>query len=156
MGGYIRLMFVSETTLQADVVKEVTDSCWSHVAIVTERGLAEAVWPRVTLSRIVEYDKFKTEILKVYIPDIQAATDELNRLMNRHYSLLDCLSGLLYMLFGIQISFRGEKSIDCVALAIRVIRAGGGVVAPEIDSSCFTPLSLYVACKQAQEVSYRR
>lgn len=147
VGGYIRIIFIDGDTIFSKIIKYATGSQWSHVGILVFDGLVEAVVPRVTISSALRYKNCTVEVIDFYVPDITSAHKELKNLIGYPYGFLDCISGGLSYLFGIQLSITERKTIDCCELVVRSIRKGGGIVESEIPADCFTPQSLYRSLK---------
>ncbi len=148
MDGYVRLLFVKEDTPTGELIQRITGGEWSHVAVYALGGLVEAVPPRVTVSSVGRYLDCRTEIVDFYVPDLDNALREAERLVGSPYGLLSCLFGGLYDVFGAELVVPAG-AVDCAQLAVRAIRAGGGSVRPELPDSCFTPQGLYAAAKMA-------
>lgn len=148
MGSYIRLLFVKEDTPTGLLIQEITGGEWSHVAIFAFGGLVEAVPLRVTVSSVDRYRDFRTEFVDFYVPDLDSALHELKQLVGRPYSLLSCLSGGLYDVFGVELVVPAG-AVDCAQLVVLALRAGGAVLQPEVPDSCFSPQGLYASAKLA-------
>lgn len=150
MDGYVRLLFVKEDTPTGKLIQEMTSGEWSHVAVYGLSGLVEAVPPRVTISSVARYQECRTEAVDFYVPDLDNALRELERLVGSPYGLLSCLSGGLYDILGLELVVP-PCAVDCSQLAVKAIRAGSGVIRPDLPDSCFTPQGLYAAAKLAGE-----
>lgn len=148
MDGYLRLLFIKEDTPTGELIQRITGGEWSHVAVYALGGLVEAVPPRVTVSSVGRYQGLRTEFVDFYVPDLDCALREVERLVGSPYGLLSCLSGGLYDVFGVELTVPAG-AVDCAQLAVRAIRAGGRAVRPELPDNCFTPQGLYVAAKLA-------
>jgi hypothetical protein len=152
MDGYLRLLFIQENTPTGVLIQRITGGEWSHVAVYALGGLVEAVPPRVTVSSIGRYLDCRTEIADFYVPDLNNALREAERLVGNPYGLLPCLSGGLYDVFRVELIVPAG-AVDCAQLAVRAIRAGGGSVRPELPDSCFTPQGLYAAAKMTARMA---
>jgi hypothetical protein len=150
MKGTLRILFVDESTWTADIIKGVTGGEWSHCGVLAFDGLVEAVPPRATISSARRYQCNRTEILEIEVPDINAALAEAKSLSDESYSLPACISGGIHDIFNIQVCIN-DDAVNCCGLVIRVIRAGGGIVAPAIGADCFTPQRLYAEIKLANQ-----
>lgn len=147
MDGYLKLLFVEEDTLTGEIIQKFTGGQWSHVAIIDDDILIEAMPPLVTISSIHRYESFKTEIVEIYVPDIEAALAKAKSLVDKPYAVIGCIEGGLHDVFDIQLPGDGEKTINCCELAIRSIRAGGSKLREEISADCWTPQRLYAEIK---------
>jgi len=114
----------------------------SHAAIFMLGGILEALDNGFVKSPLNAYDGFKTTILTVDVPDIEAAEAKANELLGKPYGWKACIAGGLHDLLGVTIPGDGEKTDDCSEAVTRILQSGGLDIFPDFAPDNVTPADL--------------
>ena len=114
----------------------------SHAAIFMLGGILEALDNGFVKSPLNAYDGFKTTILSVDVPNIEAAEKEADKLLGTPYGWRACIDGGLHDLLGVTVPGDGEKTVDCSEAVTRILQAGGLDIFLDFSADNVTPADL--------------
>jgi len=127
----------------------------SHTGIIMLGGILEALDNGFVKSPLTAYDGFKTTILSVDLPDIEAAEKEAEKLLGTPYGWRACIDGGLHDLLGVTVPGDGEKTVDCSEAVTRILQAGGLEIFLDFPADNVTPADLLrklLVIKQGEKV----
>jgi hypothetical protein len=114
----------------------------SHAAIFMLGGILEALDNGFVKSPLNAYDGFKTTVLTVDVPNIEAAEAEAQRLLGTPYGWRACLDGGLHDLLGVTVPGNGKKTVNCSEAVTYILQAGGLDIFPDFSADNVTPADL--------------
>jgi hypothetical protein len=110
-------------------------------------GILEALGSGVVVSEDVhKYDKCRTEMISVNVPDLPAASRKWRSLIGCKYSLLgSCFAGMIYDVFHRIIHKKWHWRYDCSETITLGLRKGMVKILPRVPAYCITPKDLFIA-----------
>ena len=139
------------------LIKSFTTSPYSHVAIEMFGGIAEALYPQLTLS---QYDVYDTRIgvkrIPVDVPDViyYKMEDYVRKILEAKtpYGVSSCLSSLFYTLFGKKIGralakilkLENEAAQDCSEFLTNIFRYPGINVLNDLPANVIDPQDFFM------------
>ncbi|MBP2644285.1 MAG: hypothetical protein H6Q67_2172 [Firmicutes bacterium] len=128
----------------------------SHTGIFMLGGILEALDDGFVKSPLNAYDGFKTTILSVDLPNIEAAEKEAEKLLGKPYGWNACIDGGLHDLLGVTVPGDGEKTVDCSEAVTRILQAGGVDIFPDFTPDNVTPADLMRKLEPITVAVYKR
>ena len=138
------VIFISTHSLPSDIVRLVTNSKWTHVGILMDDLVYEAIIPYVSATPLSFYQENAHEIVSVELPDYEGAKQRAKSLLGKYYGLIDCVAGGVHELFDKEIVVDYHQNYyNCSEYVVSVLRAGGFYLFPKSFTNCITPRILY-------------
>jgi hypothetical protein len=140
----VNIIFNGGHNIVGNGVEFFTHSQWAHVSFVTDNALYEAVEPKFhKIDNIHIYDEIDHEILKIEVPNIEAALKKAEDLIGTPYGLwTDCIATILDDI-GVNSETNGEITVHCSESVTRILRAGGLDILGTKPADKISPEDLY-------------
>lgn len=145
--GVIRVILVGGDSTVDKLIQTVEGGKETHVAGIMLGSIAEAtglkekhdLYPGFWLHDPTKYDNNPdATFYNVEVPDIEAANEEVRRLIGTPYGYSDCLKYALHKCTGVDMP-DNTLSVDCSEAYTRIFRAGGLNIFPDLSPDEVSP-----------------
>lgn len=139
----MQVIFCRSNKIGSRIIRFVTWSRWSHVALVNDDGMAiEAVWPRVRMVPVAEIMRTHSES---HIVEVEHAPDEVWRAALSQVGKPYDLGAVLGFLF--RRDWQDASKWDCAELVAWSFAAGGRALFRETYLPRITPQHLWMLAR---------
>lgn len=145
----MRVLFCTSDRIASRIIRAVTWSDWSHVAIIDGYQVIEAVWPEVRAAHLSEVlaKHPSYAIVHIPVPDEQAAIAAARSQIGKPYDLVGMLG------LGLHRDWQQDTDWWCSELVTFAIQAGGMQLYRDNVMHKVTPQHLWMLNFQAANKS---
>ena len=148
--GFVGGDTIVDTVIEAASGSQYADISHSFVYLLNSIVEAEGVkkysdpYPGVWVHPPDKYEGNQhVKFIDVDVPDLPAAESKARELIGTLYGYTDCIVTATKFLTGHNIFKGGENTMHCSETVVRILRAGGLVVCPELEADEVSPILLY-------------